>query len=264
MRAASMTKTVAASAGLLAVTMVFNGCGARQTDASATKIRDGHIVQASSDGPERTATVGIRGQTDREAYTCSAAVLDDDLLVTAAHCVVDGAEIFAYFGTDMRHATKASQYTQVTNAVVHPDYRSHGEQTTPNDIAVLKLEEPVPASHHKIALLSPSQELKENSAVRLAGFGITERGNDSDVLRYVDTTYAGTDDEGRLVIEDAQKRGACSGDSGGPLFVQADGQWYLGGVLSGGPVPCRGLNVYTSVAANRDFLKAAVRTLHGS
>ena len=248
----------------LLVSAMAVGCGKTPVDASATKITHGSRVDEASTGPERVSTVGIHGQTKKEAYTCTASIIADDLLLTAAHCVVDGAEMFAYFGTDMRNARNASQYTQVSAAVVHPRYRSHGEEVTPNDIAVLQLSEPIPSDHQPVQLADEDKLPNEGGTVRLAGFGITQKGNDPDILRTVDSTLAGVDDENRLVIEDEHQRGGCSGDSGGPLFVKSDGQWYLAGVLSGGPSPCRGEDVYTSVADFRSFIDQASKKLRSA
>lgn len=258
-----LVKLGRAVAALLGSAALF-GCGQPQT--SALKIRGGDSVAANDVGPEHLSTVGLQGVTQAGVYTCSAALLTPRLLVTAGHCVEAGAKLYAFFGTDMRPATTAADYTAVVGSRVHPDYQGdgHGDSSglVPHDVAVLQLAAPAPAPWAPTPRLAADDGLVAGAQVRLAGFGITEAGDGLNVLRAVDTTFVGIDDQARLEIDDPARRGACSGDSGGPLFVpDAGGVWHLGGVLSGGPIPCRGVNRYTSVAANRVFLDQAVHEL---
>lgn len=238
-------------------------CGGNADDASHTAIRQGHAVAGSATGPEKVSTVGLKGVTRSGTYTCSAAVLTETLLVTAAHCINAGATLYAFFGTDMRQATQNGAFARTVGTEAHPDYEpvpGSGE-IVPHDVAVVELAEPVPAGYRVTPLVSDAavSALEDGALVRLAGFGKTETGGGTDVLRYVDTTFTGIDADDRLQIDDPERRGACSGDSGGPLFVRSGRGWALAGVLSGGPIPCRGVNLYTSLAAHRPFLAGAIR-----
>jgi V8-like Glu-specific endopeptidase len=241
----------------LAAMLLLTGCGAHGKDASQLAISHGHVVQAGATGPEAFATVGLEIVGRGTNGTCSGALLADDLVVTAAHCVIAGTRIFAHFDRDF-----GQEGTAVTAHAVNPAYdtRSPVGGLPLHDVAVLRLEEKVGGAHHALALIG-ADKLRAGQQVRLAGYGITDLGDDDRTLRYVDTTYVGPDEDGRLQIEDAQRRGACSGDSGGPLYAKSGDSWYLAGVLSGGPIPCRGINVYTPLAAHRDFLAKAVNAL---
>ena len=259
----NLVKVAATQAVVL--TMVV-GCGTA-SNSSSLKITKGSPVRATASGPERISTVGLLGAlSEDQGFSCTAEVLADDLLVTAGHCVDANAQIFAFFGTDMNTDQDRDEYVEVTSAIVNPGFTgaddSSGELPE-HDIAVLKLNGTVPSRFQPVALASSSLDLAADDTVRVAGFGENENGK-SGILRYVDSTYAGQDDQGRLVIADKARRGACSGDSGGPLFAQEDGKWYLAGVLSGGPVPCRGIDIYTSVAAHRSFLSQSVKRLESA
>ncbi len=46
---------------------------------------------------------------------------------------------------------------------------------------------------------------------------------------------------------DETRAGSCSGDSGGPAFIEQNGQLLLAGLTSRGDGPCRRLGIYTMV-----------------
>ena len=53
-----------------------------------------------------------------------------------------------------------------------------------------------------------------------------------------------------------RSKGACRGDSGGPLTCQEhDKKWYLRGVLSMGSTKCNSVSVYTKVSAFEEWIK---------
>ena len=237
-------------------------CGPKG-EVSTPKIRNGWEVESTATGPERLSTVGLQGKQGFSTFSCSAGLLAPDLVVTAAHCVIAGAKVVAFFGTDF---SGTGITIPVTGAVVDPDYAgaTPSDGLKPHDVAVLRLARSAPASYVVPKVVDASEALASKEAVLLAGFGITEDGDGSGTLRAVETTLVGRDDAGRLSIDDPSKRGACSGDSGGPLFVKRDGQYLLAGVLSGGPIPCRGVNVYTPLGQHAAFLASATKTLHAS
>ena len=193
---------------------------------------------------------------------CTASPLSQRLVVTAAHCVVEGAQIYAFTAINAAQIQSQAELIPVQTTRLHPRYpRADTSEIRPNDIAVLALSRELPASFKAPPLVEPPFDVQSGEEVLLAGYGDSDAGGDSGTLRAVLSTLQGVDEEGRLVIFDSRRRGACSGDSGGPLFARRNGQWQLAGVLSGGPVPCRGENSYTSVAKHADFINESVRSL---
>lgn len=55
-------------------------------------------------------------------------------------------------------------------------------------------------------------------------------------------------------VLDEKKSGTCSGDSGGPLYIEENGQKYLAGITSRGTLLCNEDGVYTSVPAFLDWI----------
>jgi secreted trypsin-like serine protease len=250
----------------LGLVTVLTACGAApdaaDVDASSLSIREGRVVADTATGPERRSTVGLVVATQRGQFICSAAPLSPTLLVTAAHCVVDGGQMFAFTAIDATSIRARDELNQVEHAALHPRFPRTGDaEILPNDVAVLALSRPLPASVKVPPLAPASLTVEPGEEVLLAGYGESEAGRDSGTLRAVLATLSGIDEDGRLQIEDTRRRGACSGDSGGPLFVRRGAQWQLAGVLSGGPIPCRGENTYTNLARHADFVNATVASL---
>lgn len=230
-------------------------CRRDGTGLSELAIREGARVEAASLGPERVSTVALLFQSAfGYSEACSAALIGPRRLATAGHCAIPGVKL-AFFGTDLGADDAETWVVPIKSIKRHEKYGSERADGLPvNDVAIVTLADDAPDFARPIKILPDSAEIPEESTVRLAGFGITESGSGAGVLRSVDTTFVGLDAQKRLLIDDDLKRGACSGDSGGPLYALHGGEWYVAGVLSGGPIPGRGVNVYTSLQVHREFV----------
>jgi hypothetical protein len=92
---------------------------------------------------------------------------------------------------------------------------------------------------------------------QLAGFGLTE--DDTIGLRLF-TDEVVIDDDGELITVDGEgQRGACLGDSGGPLLIRdGAGNVRVVGVLSHGSASCLNIDRYVLLYQVRDWLEAAI------
>ncbi|HYX39995.1 MAG TPA: trypsin-like serine protease [Oligoflexus sp.] len=244
------SKTLPVLLACLAAIHALSACGTRP-QKSDLNIVGGRLVSSQDNGPEKVSTVGLSG--------CTGTIVARDLISTAAHCIENVLQDpYALFGVDFggndRKVIAIESYS-VNQAYSGPQ----------NDLALLKLAKNIPAGYAPVKLLPASMPLNPGDAVRQAGYG-TDNEDSFGTLRTVNSFYVGRSPGGALRVENGRKA-ACSGDSGGPLFVQKNGQWYTAGILSTADFntaqKCIGGNNYTSVAQNYDMLLDMARELTG-
>lgn len=202
---------------------------------------------------------------------CSGAVIAPDLILTAAHCVLQRAA-YRVVLVDRRFR----RFTvKAVAAAMHPDFVPG---TTPRnqpgtDLAIIKLAQPLgpdftPLDPAAAANVSPGD------FVALAGFGLSaenQRGS-ARVLRQTRLISLGTLQVGNrvLVMADEDRlaettgAGACRGDSGGPIVRGGPGTYQLLGIVSWSsgalrsniPTACGGLTAVTPVAEHEGWISS--------
>lgn len=210
---------------------------------------------------------------------CSGALIAPDLILTAAHCVLQRASyrVVVMDRNFRRIAVRA------VAAAMHPDFVPG---TTPRaqpgiDLALIKLANSLGPD---FTPLDPdaAQEVATGEFVDLAGFGLTaeNRRGSARVLRQTRLVSLGTlqvanrvlvvADSGRLA--ETSGAGACRGDSGGPIVRGGPGGYQLLGIVSWSsgalksrvPTACGGLTAVTPVAEHGRWIatrSAALRRL---
>jgi hypothetical protein len=216
-------------------------------------------AQPSSEGAGRAVVMltGSRGTF------CSGVAIARDLVLTAAHCVLPGADYkLVEFDAARRPALE-----DVAAIVRHPDFDVHAVQRhrVTADVALLKLVTP---RRTRPATLAPAGgAVAPGDRFVVAGYGVAVRGDGKSGGTVRAATLAAIGQPGTLQIRLADPLtngerpglGACTGDSGAPVYREIAGalavigvvSWSTGPALSDG---CGGLTGVTPLARYRGWL----------
>jgi secreted trypsin-like serine protease len=202
--------------------------------------------------------VGSRGNS------CTGTAIARDLVLTVAHCVMPGAD---YKLVDY-DAARRPMLKDVTGIARHPQFNLDTmlAHRATADIALLKLAEPLPAGMTP-ALLGARVPTTVGEPLIVAGFGVTVRGDGrtGGTLRTATLVATGRPGSLQLRLVDPATRneraglGACTGDSGAPVFEQTGGRVAVLGVVSWSTGPknsagCGGLTGVTPLARYREWI----------
>lgn len=207
--------------------------------------------------------VGSRGNS------CTGTAIARDLVLTVAHCVLPGAD---YKLVDY-DSTRRPGLKDVTGIARHPQFDVNAvlAHRVTADVALLKLAERLPAGMEP-AVLGARVPSAAGESFIVAGFGVTVRGDGrtGGTLRTATLVSTGRPGSLQLRLTDPLTRneraglGACTGDSGAPVF-EAAGLAMIGVVSwSTGPknsAGCGGLTGVTPLATYRAWIVETARTM---
>ena len=224
------------------------GGGAPQTDGIARSV---------------VTIVGSRGNF------CTGALIAPKLVLTVAHCVQPGADYkIVEYGAD-----KQPSLQDVKTVAVHPGFNMQTmlAHRATADVALLLLNAPAKAKVPS-TLGMPNIPIVVGSRFTIAGIGVTVRGDGKSggtirVAGLVATGKPGTL-QIRLVDPVGQGTrdglGACTGDSGAPVFEDQQSGPAIVGVVSwstgpNGSAGCGGLTGVTPLTLYRDWILQTAR-----
>ncbi len=206
------------------------------------------------------------------ATMCTATAIGRDLLLTAAHCVQPGAD-YKLMANKPGEKPDLKDIARIERDPQFELKRLFAHLATA-DVALLKLAEPLPEGIPPARLAGDVETVVIGDTVVVAGYGVTKRGDDrlDGVLREATLTVTGHPSSLEVRLFDPATRGlrpglgACTGDSGAPVFRDSGGgpvmiglvSWSTGPNLTGG---CGGLTGITPLMRYRAWILDTVRAL---
>src|SRR6476469_6106893 len=166
---------------------------------------------------------------------CTGTALARDLVLTGGHCVAPAAS-YRVLLPDIKPPGLA-----IRSIAIHPRYspKDYASGRVTADVALLKLEQPLPADIVPAAL-APATPVAPGDRFVIAGYGGTSPGSEAGngVPRAAALVATGRPGNLQIRLFDPATRdarpglGACTGDSGGPAFVESQGTFAVIGVVS--------------------------------
>jgi len=205
-------------------------------------------------------------------HYCGASILNEDWVVTAAHCSTGSPSAYTLVAGDHNIATTdgREQSRRVTRIIRHPGYGS-GVQYE-NDIALMKVDAPFVFNEWVQPAPLAEEGFAPTTRAIVAGWGaLTEGGSSPVVLMKVDVpvvsdaqcrvAYGAGAIADSMICSGEGGKDSCQGDSGGPMMCPMGGVNYLCGIVSWGRGCARPdfPGVYTEVSYFADWTKEATQ-----
>ena len=229
----------------------------------AHAIVGGGAPLAEGIGRSVVTIVGSRGNF------CTGAVIAPKLVLTAAHCVQPGADYkIVEYGADRQPSLQ-----DVKTVAVHPGFNMQamlGHRATA-DVALLQLSAPARGKTPSVLGL-PNIPIIVGSRFTVAGIGVTVRGDGKSggTIRVAGLVATGKPGTLQIRLVDPASQGtrdglgACTGDSGAPVFEDKESGTVIVGVVSwstgpNGSAGCGGMTGVTPLTLYRDWILQIAR-----
>ncbi|WP_374028869.1 trypsin-like serine protease [Bdellovibrio bacteriovorus] len=258
-----------------------------EVTGSSFGIVGGEILGSNNPLSESTVFV-IHKDIEGKTGICTGTLIDDDKVLTAAHCTTPGGRSQIAFTNNASCTIAAPKRTRraVVDEAVHPDY-TYFNKTLLNagrDLAIMKFSGGIPEGYKVRALPSETYQASKDDQLVMSGYGVTsETAEDSGVLRFttapasrvvsnfymaiVKTTVTVP---GTIAVQQPSN-GVCSGDSGGPLYVHDGRDLTLVGITSMGLDVtatkekdmriCHGVSLFTDLKPHLPWIKKQIESL---
>ena len=177
------------------------------------------VGRSTGAAPWQRHVVMVLSRSGKQAGFCSGVVLTRTIILTAAHCVSNPSDTRAYI--------PGQPLLALRRVVKHPDFHADAPRTRSRsiDLALIETADPLPAEFTAPAF-ADALRYEIGTSFEIAGFGVAREGDakSSGTLRTGRVSLRAPLSSVLLWLESPQhETGACTGDSGGPIFT-ADGK----------------------------------------
>lgn len=225
-------------------------------------------------GPTRPGAEVTRAAvmiTGSRGSFCTGTLIARDLVLTAAHCVLPGAD-YKLIEFDAQRQPTLRDTARIER---HPQFslQTFLASRATADVALIKLAAPAAAAA-TVPLFAGPLKVAPGDRFTIAGYGLAVRGDGKSggTLRAADLVATGRPGNLQIRLVDPAGKGeragagACTGDSGAPAFVDDNGSMAVIGVVSWSTGPnlsdgCGGMTGLTPLSLYRGWIVETARKL---
>jgi secreted trypsin-like serine protease len=175
-------------------------------------------------------------QKVRAHTICTGALIGQNLVLTAAHCLkgIKAEAVTVRFMKDSSCNSKRPLFTKIASEKILIHDRYNQNKNYNNDLALIKLAQSAPSDFPIASLYDGASPLSSDELLMLGYGDSAETSQEETQLRktYKSYTRDVTSLGQEIAFDQSQGGGACHGDSGGPIFGNVQGQYKIIGVVS--------------------------------
>lgn len=265
-------KRLASCLALLVSVGIVSGCQQSENSIAKSKYADaiigGEILPSGH--PFKTSLAKVVDLSLKgEQRICTATLISKKALLTAAHCLYKSEISDGVSGDELRHLENLAVvfyiggfefFKPVLNAKT---FQLPTRASGASDLALLQIES-APQGAEPTRLVADPSRLRSSKDAIVAGYGkaSAEELEVSMPLRYGRMRIENFDyNSSEVLLRKIQgvDQVTCHGDSGGPAFIEINGDFYLWGVLRRGDFLCSYQSVYTKAYLFNDWIRASIQ-----